>query len=100
MQAAEPSNRLMAGAQIKVIRVPENDFRVEVVDQIARQDTLDGSLRADRHENGRFHVAVRGMKYAGASAGDGTYSLELEWEHVFIVVTSSADWVVEPVSFT
>jgi hypothetical protein len=40
------------------------------------------------------------MKYAGASAGDGTYSLELEWEHVFIVVTRSADWVVEPVSFT
>ena len=69
VQAAELPDRLVAGPQEQVIGVGQDDLRVQIVQQIAREDALNGPLRADRHEDGRFDVAVGGVQDARARTG-------------------------------
>ena len=59
----------------------ENDFGVEIVDQIARKNAFDGRLSADGHENRSLDIAMRGVENARAGAGSGADGLKLESEH-------------------
>ncbi len=60
VQAAAPGNQLVAGTEIEVIGVAENDLRARLL-EIAVTHRLDGALRPDRHEGGRLHDAVRSV---------------------------------------
>ena len=46
--------------------------------QIAMRDAFDGALRPDRHECGRFDLAVRRHEHAGARATFGVRDAERE----------------------
>ena len=75
----------MAGTQVEVIRVGEQDADVEILCQVALGDSFDGSLRADGHKHGRFDIAMSCMQHAGAGSRDRTFCLDLEADvrHVF-----------------
>src|SRR6266481_7360070 len=57
VQAAKLADQLVAGAQIKMIGVGEDDFRAKFFEGFLRQG-FDGSLCTDRHEEGRLDGAV------------------------------------------
>jgi len=67
--------------QIEMIGVAENDLRVEVVDQIPRQQTFDGGLRPYRHEHRRFDIAMRRVQNPRPRPGMRTSSLDFKTEH-------------------
>lgn len=54
MQAAKTANQFMAGPQIKVIGVGEDDFRAQLFERLLRK-RFDGSLRTDREKKRRLH---------------------------------------------
>jgi hypothetical protein len=88
VQAAHAANGLMAGPQVKVIGIAENDLRAEGLKHILR-DGLHGSLRSDRHEDGRFDCPMRQSEAAAAPAGSG-FCDELERRsHALIVPAQS-----------
>lgn len=64
-----------------MICVAEDDLRVQIVEQIARQKRFDGRLGSHRHEYGGFNIAVRGVQNAGARTGGGTSGVKLETGH-------------------
>jgi hypothetical protein len=70
VQAAQLLHDGLAGTEMQVVRVAENDVRAEVA-QLVRVHAFDGSLRADGHEGGRWHVAVFGAQDAGAGGPVG-----------------------------
>ena len=75
----------VAGAQVEMIGVAEDDFRAEGFEHILR-DGFDGALRADGHEDGRFDGLMREDETAAAAAGWG-FGEELEERgHVSILV--------------
>ena len=62
MESARPRDERVAGSEIEMVGVAEDDLGAEPlaeVVQIAMRDALDGSLRSDRHEGRRLHDAVR-----------------------------------------
>jgi hypothetical protein len=63
VQAAELGDQLGAGPEVQVVAVSEHDRRAQLA-QLVRVDALDRRLRADGHEGGSRHVAVRGGEYA------------------------------------
>ena len=63
VQAAAPGDELVAGPQVEVIGVAQDDFRAEVL-EVPRREGLDRPARADRHERRRLHVAVGGPQHA------------------------------------
>ena len=67
MQAARFLHELVPGTKVEVVRIAEYDVCF-YVQQIARGHRLDGRLRADRHEDRRFDVAMRGMEHAVSRA--------------------------------
>jgi len=71
MQATEAANQFVAGTQIKMIGVGEEDFRAQLFERFLRE-CFDGSLRADGKKKWRFHCAVgRGEAAAPRSSGIG-----------------------------
>ena len=58
MEAAQPLDQLVAGAEVQVVAVAEDDRGAERA-QLVRVDELDRRLRADRHERRGRYVAVR-----------------------------------------
>ena len=56
-------------------------LRVEIVDQIPRQQAFDGGLRADGHEDRSFDVAMRGVQNPRPRAGVRTGGLNFKTEH-------------------
>ena len=82
VQAAHPFNALVARAEEEMVSVGENDFGVEINNEIARGKSFDGALRADGHEHGRFDGAVSGVKETGASPGVGAGGLDFEAERI------------------
>lgn len=71
MQAAEATNQLMAGAQIKMIRVGKNDFRAKPFERFLGE-RLDGGLRADGQKKRSFdHAVGRGETAAARAVGPG-----------------------------
>ena len=77
MQAAELPDQVVAGAQIQMIGVAQNDLGVHV-GQHLRQHSFDRALRPDRHEDRRRHVAVRGRERPQAGAGMGVCGVYLK----------------------
>ena len=69
MQAAHLSQRIEAGAQIKVISIAEDDLRSYVVYEFVLVYGLNGARRAHRHENGCLDSAVRSFDRGRTSAG-------------------------------
>src|SRR5207248_858532 len=70
MQAAAAGDQIVAGAQVQMVCVAQQDLRAESL-EIAMRDALDGPLRPDRHERRRLDVAVRGGYHAGPRASLG-----------------------------
>ena len=68
----------MAGAQVKVIGVGQDDGSVQVLGQRALRQALDRGLGADRHENGSFDDPVCGVKQPrpGACVGALGYNFK------------------------
>ncbi len=67
MQPAHPRDEFIAGAQVEMIGVGQDERRAEFF-QIARRHTLHGRRRADGREDGRGNIAVRGVEHSGAGA--------------------------------
>jgi hypothetical protein len=77
-EAAEIADQLVAGAQIKMIGVGEQNSGIEVLGEVALGEPFDRGLRADGHEDGRLDIAVSGMQHTGAGACDRTLGLNLK----------------------
>ncbi len=96
VQAAELADQFVAGAQEEMVGVGEDDLGVEIVRcQVALHDAFDRGLRADRHEDGRFDDAVRGVNEAGARAGGGADGFEFEM-HYFRPLFQDASYISLP----
>ena len=76
VQAAHAANGLVAGAQIQVIGIAEDDFRAEGFEHVLRNG-FDCSLGADGHEDGCFD-GLMGEDETGAPATCGGCGEELE----------------------
>jgi hypothetical protein len=55
---------------MEVVGVPEDDLCPHGA-KLVRGDSLDGRLRAHRHENRRLHVTAAGVEDAGSSFARG-----------------------------
>src|SRR5262245_12102326 len=77
VQPASPRDQLVAGPQIQVIGVAEDDLRARLF-QSAVARRLDASLRADRHERGCLHDAVRCAQLAQTRSAVGCEQREAE----------------------
>ena len=75
MQPAELGDHVVARAEVQVVGVAEDDLRADRA-QLVRVEALDRSLRPDRHERGRPHVAVGGAEDPGARGAVGGGDLE------------------------
>ncbi len=64
VQAAAPRHEFVAGPQVQVIGVAEDDFRAYGV-EIVGSDGLHAANRADGHEDGRVYRAVGRLENAG-----------------------------------
>jgi hypothetical protein len=64
VEAAELCDQLVAGTEVQVVGVAEQDVRPEVA-QLVGVKGLHGALRSDGHERGRRHLAVRGRQDPG-----------------------------------
>jgi hypothetical protein len=76
VESAHATNEFVAGAEIEMVGVAENDFGTQRFERILRNG-LNGALCADGHENGSFDGLMRKMKAAAAPAG-GVCVEELE----------------------
>src|SRR5277367_1460611 len=68
VQAAHPANQFVPGTQIKMVRIREDDLRVEFF-EIALRLALYGCGRAYRHKRGRFDHTVRRGQTSETRAG-------------------------------
>ena len=70
VEAAELADQVLAGSEVQVVRVPEDDRGAERP-ELVRVHALDRPLRADGHEGRRRHVAVRGAQQPRARGAVG-----------------------------
>ena len=75
MQAAHAADGLVAGTQIKMVGVAEDDFDAESFKRVLG-DGFDGALRADGHEDRGFDGLV-GQEETAAAAAGGCFGEEL-----------------------
>ena len=68
MQPAKPANQFMAGAQIQVIRVAQQNLHAQFAERLLRQP-LHRARRAHGHERRRIDDAMRRCQPAQARAG-------------------------------
>ena len=84
MEPAEALDELVAGAQVEVVGVAEDELRADVLKD-GLGDGLDGALGADGHEDGGIYGAVGQVK-AGATSAGGMGGEEFETKgHRWIV---------------
>ena len=57
VEAPEPLDPLVAGPQVEVVRVGQDDLRPDLV-EVVRMERLHRRVRADRHEHRRLHAPV------------------------------------------
>lgn len=67
VEAAAPSNQLIARPKHQVIGVSKDDARADLV-QVTRRQRFNRALRPDRHEDGRFDFAVSCRENAAPGA--------------------------------
>jgi hypothetical protein len=76
MQAAHITDKFVAGAQIEMIGVAQDQRSIDVFEMLGRK-RLDRGLRADRREDRREQIAMRSGEEAGAgtvvSGRDGEF---------------------------
>ena len=86
VQAPERLYHVLAGPEVEVVRVPEDDVGPEPGD-LLRQERLDRPLRADGHERGRPDLPVRGPDDAGTRSAvrrlerEAAHAATLEEQH-------------------
>jgi len=68
VQSSHLADELVAGAEVEVVGVGQEDFDAEIFGEIAVGEAFDSGLRADEHEDRGFDGAVRGVQEAGAGA--------------------------------
>ena len=85
VQAAAARDQVVAGPQIEMIGVAEQDLGAEPL-EIAVRDALDRALRADGHERRRLDLAVRRRQHAGARASIGVVDLKRKRHMLSLVV--------------
>ena len=78
MEASELLDHILAGSEVEVVRVAEDDGRAHLPHLVGMQ-RLHRPLRPDRHERGRRDVPVEGRDDAGP--GDAVEGLEREAGH-------------------
>src|SRR5262245_8158401 len=84
VQSAPPRDQLVAGPQIEVIGVAEDELGARLL-QIALTHRLDASLCADRHERGCLRDAMWRAELAQTRGAVGCEEREAEWrEHATI----------------
>ena len=71
VQTAHAADGFVAGAEIEVVGVGEEDFDAEVVGEVALVESFDGGLGANGHEDRGLDDTVRGVEEAGAGARGG-----------------------------
>ncbi len=79
MQSAQFRNQIIAGAQVKVIRVSEHERRAKFFD-LRRRERLDRGLRANGREDGGEEVAMRGRECPRAGAVVTSSDCEIKHE--------------------
>jgi hypothetical protein len=84
MQAAHALDGLVAGAQIQMIGVAEDDLRAEVFEDVLGHG-LDGAGGADRHEDRSFDRLMGQMKPAAAATFRGGLELVEGEGHLMIL---------------
>ena len=76
VQAAHVAHEFVAGTQVEMIGVAQDERGVDVLEMFGRE-SLDGRLRANRCEDGCNEVTMRGGENACAGAvvfgGDGKF---------------------------
>src|SRR2546428_11642289 len=85
VKAAAARDQIVAGTQIEVIRVAEQNLDAEVL-EVAMRDGLHRALRADGHERRRLDFAVRRRHHASSRAAVGVCHLKTE-RHVLSLTT-------------
>ena len=90
MQAAHAADGLVAGTQIKMVGVAEDDFDAESFKRVLG-DGFDGALRADGHEDRGFDGLVGQEETAAAAAGGG-FGEELEGRRHGVILVDSCQW--------
>ena len=83
MQAASLLDKILAGPEMQVIGVGENDFGVGVLQLIAGE-RLDAGLGAHGHEHRGLDNAVRRVQPTAARAGLLAYMQKLEFKCQFV----------------
>ena len=68
MQPAQLANPFVAGTQIKMIRIAEQNLHAQLAERLLRQ-ALHRAGRAHRHERGRIDHAVRRRQAPQPRAG-------------------------------
>ncbi len=77
VQAAEAADELVAGAEIEMIGVAEDDLRVKLFKEVLR-DGLDRCGCSDGHEDGSFDRSVREGQGGSTGRGFGLVDFEVE----------------------
>src|ERR1043166_1518912 len=67
MQSASARDHVVAGPQVQMIGVAQQNLRAERL-EIAMRDAFDCALRADGHERRRLDLAMGRRQHAGARA--------------------------------
>ena len=68
---------LIAGADVKMVRVGEDDLRSDFI-QFPRGHRLDGGLRAHRHKDRRLDIAVGRIQDAAPGVASGVLFNQVE----------------------
>jgi len=87
MQAAHAADGLVAGAQIEMVSVAEDDFDAEGFEPVLG-DGFDGALRADGHEDRRFDGLMGQEETAATATGGGCGEELVERRHGVILFDS------------
>ena len=77
VQPARLGDQILAGAQVQMIGVGEDNLRADLLQFVGRHG-FDRGLRAHRHEDGRFDHAVRRVQPSTPRAGLGADVQQLE----------------------
>ena len=80
MQPAEGGDAISARAEVEVVGVGEDELGADF-GEMARGQTLDSRLRADRGESRRQDLAMRRAEDAGAGTAAAPVEAELEEAH-------------------
>ena len=80
LHAASLFDNVDARAHVQVIRVRKHDLAVELA-QLRRGDALHRCVRANRHEHGRVHRAMRSLKRECACVSAGRIDIHIKKGH-------------------